>query len=1088
MSSFQHHAPGHRAILASAGSGKTFQLANRYIGLMALGVEPDSILAVTFSRKAAGEIFDKVLQRLAVAASGGHEAARLASEVREAGFVGLRLDRSGVLGILRRLVTALHLARISTLDSFYISILRAFPFEFGLGSDLSIIDQYSQSSYRLEALRRVLREAGRGSDGHKALLEEFKQATFGQEDKALGPILQGFIESHQDVYLEAPDESIWGGTEAIWESNPVWESQDTIDLKKEGAALLAALPAEELSATQWKRFESFVEALPRFDAAAKLPGPVKFMFMRFFAVLPDLDSGHAVIKVQKNLEIAGVAARSAARITRGIATALFRLKQQRTKGTYRLLRRYEETYNKLVRKTGKLTFSDIQLLLAGKLDSGGSGKPLSLDDGEGRLYVDYRLDASLDHWLLDEFQDTSTVQWLAMHNLVDEVVQDREGRRTLFYVGDVKQAIHGWRGGDSNLFERLLANYNQHETRIETTLLSRSWRSSQIIMDATNLVFGQVSKGELLASAVADRWNRHWARHEAVKQELEGVVDLYVLDKAPELGPDKQVRYDFVCQLLKVLKPEPRGLTCAVLVKTNDNGREMVEQLRAAGINAARDGAFQMVDNPVCRALVSLLQYAVHPGDTMARQHVAMTPLSEAMAEAKAAGESLGYQVLREVGELGFEAFVRNWTGWLERRGALDPFARMRLGQLASAAMGFDSSGRRNPALFIDMLLQYQGVDSGSQSGVQVMTMHKSKGLEFDLVVLPDLDAASLKGRWSSGFAVAQAPTLQREPIWVLDMPAKELAEKDPVLAEYAEKQAEADSYEALCLLYVSMTRAKQGLYMVTTEQKAGSSAVNMGTLVRQNLAGAVEPQPLDLPGFDGQRLCRLGDPGFLGGVLAGHEVPPTEEEAPGAVAPARRARLEGSTPSGEESGTVRVSDLFSLKGRAAASLGTAVHELFAGVEFADDCAPDTVAEETVMAAATSPEVAQSAREMFLRAMEMESVQNELSAPESATEVWREQSFEAVVDQRWVTGVFDRVVLYKDDGGQVVQARILDFKTDRVATPERLQQALASYAPQLEMYRRALCKLTGLEPRLVETALLFVRTGDVLTTAGSQGE
>ena len=71
-----------------------------------------------------------------------------------------------------------------------------------------------------------------------------------------------------------------------------------------------------------------------------------------------------------------------------------------------------------------------------------------------RMDIDYRLDGTFDHWLLDEFQDTSTIQWMALRELLGEVLQDESGRRTLFYVGDVKQAIYGWRGGDAGIRHR----------------------------------------------------------------------------------------------------------------------------------------------------------------------------------------------------------------------------------------------------------------------------------------------------------------------------------------------------------------------------------------------------------------------------------------------------------------------------------------------------------------------------------------------------------------------------------------------------------------------------------------------------------
>jgi len=81
-------------------------------------------------------------------------------------------------------------------------------------------------------------------------------------------------------------------------------------------------------------------------------------------------------------------------------------------------------------------------------------------EDDRRLFIDFRLDAEIDHWLLDEFQDTSFGQWSVLRNLVDEALQDPTGARSFFFVGDVKQAIFAWREGDPRLFREIFDHYN----------------------------------------------------------------------------------------------------------------------------------------------------------------------------------------------------------------------------------------------------------------------------------------------------------------------------------------------------------------------------------------------------------------------------------------------------------------------------------------------------------------------------------------------------------------------------------------------------------------------------------------------------
>ena len=140
-------------IRASAGTGKTFQLSNRYLQLIGAGVRPEAILAATFARKAAGEILARVIQRLADAALDETKSAELAEQV------GWSLDRPACGQLLAELLGDLHRLRIGTLDSFFVRLAGSFALELGLASDWQIVDTLDDSLWRLEAVRRLL-EAG----------------------------------------------------------------------------------------------------------------------------------------------------------------------------------------------------------------------------------------------------------------------------------------------------------------------------------------------------------------------------------------------------------------------------------------------------------------------------------------------------------------------------------------------------------------------------------------------------------------------------------------------------------------------------------------------------------------------------------------------------------------------------------------------------------------------------------------------------------------------------------------------------------------------------------------------------------------
>ncbi|MDP7586064.1 MAG: UvrD-helicase domain-containing protein, partial [Verrucomicrobiota bacterium] len=126
-------------IRASAGSGKTFQLTNRFIRLLVCGEAPERIIALTFTRKAAGEFFEGILNKLAKAAGDPSEAKRLAKGVgqQQAGPTEFR-------AALRRLVDSMGHLSLGTIDSFFHRVLDLFSTEFGLGGQFEMMDEFEK--------------------------------------------------------------------------------------------------------------------------------------------------------------------------------------------------------------------------------------------------------------------------------------------------------------------------------------------------------------------------------------------------------------------------------------------------------------------------------------------------------------------------------------------------------------------------------------------------------------------------------------------------------------------------------------------------------------------------------------------------------------------------------------------------------------------------------------------------------------------------------------------------------------------------------------------------------------------------------
>ncbi len=182
-------------ILASAGSGKTFQLGNRVIGLVARGAAPERIVALTFTRKAAGEFADSVLTKLADAASAETTAAELRQD--------LALPEADFQDALERVVRALPRFTLGTMDGFFSKVIRAFQYELGLtGGKFDLLEGPRAAALADELLAGILGDALAREQGEE-FFHAFRRATIGREDQGVLKALRAFVTRWQGRYREA---------------------------------------------------------------------------------------------------------------------------------------------------------------------------------------------------------------------------------------------------------------------------------------------------------------------------------------------------------------------------------------------------------------------------------------------------------------------------------------------------------------------------------------------------------------------------------------------------------------------------------------------------------------------------------------------------------------------------------------------------------------------------------------------------------------------------------------------------------------------------------------------------------------------
>jgi len=1061
----------HETIFASAGSGKTFALTTRYIRLLVLGVAPERIVALTFTRKAAGEFFGEILNRLAAASGDEAKARALAAAVERPELAAADFRR-----LLRGMIGSMHRLSLGTLDGFFARIVRAFPLELGLGGEPGLLDEHAAAEEMRRVLGRLFAARGGLKPEQRDLIEAFRLATLGKEEKNVAGQFDAFVREHLELWRAAPVPAKWGTAARIWPRGFPWRVADDAATARAAEELIAWAERAELSEKHRARLTAFARAAAEWVPGAPWNAEIGYVAEKALADWRSFEAGSAELKFDRKAIALGPVA------TAAVATLVGRLvglelgrRMAVTQGIAAVMRTFDALYDAEVRRAGRLTFADLQQLLSPERLA--ASADFDAVGGLAGAGLDYRIDARLDHWLFDEFQDTSYQQWKILERLVDEVVEDPEGRRSLFYVGDVKQAIFTWREGDPRLFAHVAERYRDAAGGgVVARELNDSWRSGPALIEMVNRVCGdEVAMAELFPEA-AGEWKKYWREHRSARPENRGQAALL-------FAADADDRWATVLRLLREIRPPERGLTCAVLVRKNEAGVALAEYLRReGGIAAVAESDLKIgTDNPAAAALAALLQVAAHPEDGFAWRQVAMSPLAALLGAASQAGPgaALCRSVLGAVETNGFEAWLEEWARRVEPvLAADDAFTRLRLRQLVAAGRAFDETGARDVDAFLRFLGEYTVREPEGAGVVRVLTVHKSKGLGFDVVILPDLEGRTLVQR-REGPAVRKAA--DRSVAWVLQHPGATIAENDPVLREYQAEALAENCYEQLSLLYVALTRGKRGLYAVI-ERPGKTASRNYPKLLVETLG-------------EEEREVRVGGATFAGSWSAGEPewfaelgATPVQQgvESDTGVGAAdsslaelaesarRRAGLLARRPSGEKPKRLDGAVLFSSGGGAERAHGRRVHALLAAVEWADGTERERLAE--YVRRQPDPVAWSAALREAEACLDAEALRAVFAKAGAEDEVWRERAFEAVVGGTWVSGVPDRVVVRRERG-KPSAAAIYDFKTDRDGDAERLRQR---YAEQLELYREVVAGLLGLAVARVECRLVATAEGSLV--------
>jgi len=368
------------------------------------------------------------------------------------------------------------------------------------------------------------------------------------------------------------------------------------------------------------------------------------------------------------------------------------------------------------------------------------------------------------------------------------------------------------------------------------------------------------------------------------------------------------------------------------------------------------------------------------------------------------------------------------------------------------------------------------------------MTVHKAKGLDWDLVILTDLEGNTLMER-RGGLEVHR--NTGGDIAWILDMPPADLAEFDPALAERIRLSKEASAFERLCVLYVGLTRAKTALYIVTHPAKGTSK--NFQRLLADTLGS--EPQPTKIGEGEFVRAWESGDPAWMM-----RQTPPRAKQVSALAIPALpleeqkvSAHAAPLQPSAEKAREIR-GDALLTQDRRQRDLGTELHAALSQIAWWDRNEPPSFARSGFSAENSAkgknsgvpetdvPQVnvseinvlSEEAQRAVSAIFADEQARGLFRTPAVATKLWREMPFEILIDQHWISGRFDRVVLTLDPSGQVTAARIIDFKVvGSLRDPSAFRE---QHDGQMKTYRQVAARLWKLPASAVKTTLVTIST------------
>ena len=428
-------------------------------------------------------------------------------------------------------------------------------------------------------------------------------------------------------------------------------------------------------------------------------------------------------------------------------------------------------------------------------------------------FLYFKIDSKFKHILLDEFQDTSTLQFLLLKPLIDEIFagQGQSEFRSFFYVGDTKQSLYRFRGGVEELFDKVAKDYG-----VDILPMDTNYRSSKSVVEQVNRWFETTMPGYVS------------------QKSREGASEGYVEVVCPSTGSGTncstssgdssvtepaEVIDEAVKQAKRLLDLGVNGDDIAFLVSTNKDGQILQEACQHEGIETLLKTSSSLKNMPKIAALVAMTEYLFF-------------------------GEKIDAQaMLLNVGKSLDEVDVSWFSAFMSPLQVLDKLVR-EFGYFDDdlnvlKLLEFASNYNDIPTFVEEFETSSIAVASNTVHGAKIMTIHGSKGLEFEYVIL--LDKLTRKNADKSALLYHYDERLHIDKILYR---TKGRENFDAEYAQIMQERKIASAKDSMNVLYVALTRAVEGLIVIRKPKDSLFDALGMEVMS----VGALKPRRVRLP------------------------------------------------------------------------------------------------------------------------------------------------------------------------------------------------------------------------------------------------